>query len=153
MTTDRISRRCWPVGLILALGWGAWAFVSPAASTNTPPWELPIPKSTFIEDPKIGRDPFFPRSTRRAPKAPVPTPDSGEASKTASVKALSDRLRLQGITGRVALINQVDFVAGQESEVKIPNGKLKIRCVAVRQNSVVIQVQGDTETKILQLAD
>jgi hypothetical protein len=47
----------------------------------------------------------------------------------------------------------VDFVAGQESEVKIPNGKLKIRCLAIRQNSVVIQVQGDSELRILKLAD
>lgn len=152
MNTHRLHRHCPSLGLVTLLSLGGLALPLIAASTNTPPWELPIPPSVFVDDSKIGRDPFFPRSSRRAPKV-QDVADAADPGKGASGKKQFDRLRLQGITGKVALINNVDFVAGQESEVRIPNAKLKIRCLSIRQNSVVIQVQGDAEARILKLAD
>ena len=152
MNRHCLHRRCSPLSLVAVLSLGGLALSLNAASTNTPPWELPVPKSVFVDDNKAGRDPFFPRSSRRAPKSPNP-PTKGDPTKGPLEKSPSDRLRLQGITGKVALINNVDFVAGQESEVRTSGGKLKIRCVAIRQNSVVIQASGEPEPKILKLAD
>jgi TolA-binding protein len=63
--------------------------------------------------------------------------------------ALLSRLKLNGLAGtksrRVALINHRAFVANEESEIKIDGKTIKVRCLEVREDSAVIQIDG-TET-------
>jgi hypothetical protein len=153
MNLCRFNRLCSSLSAGAALVLAIPAAPLCAAPTNAPPWELPVPKSVFVDDIKIGRDPFFPHSSRRAPRLPDAAAETAQVGKSGSEKKLSDRIKLQGITGKVALINSVDFVAGQESEVRVPDGKLRIRCVSIHENSVVIQIQGDSTTRTLKLAD
>jgi hypothetical protein len=106
-----------------------------------------IPQSVFIDDPR-GKDPFFPNSTRRHQRAAVadPKPDIGPKS-----------LVLLGITGtgdkRYALINNQNFLVGEEWRVRVPGGTSLVKCVEIREGSVVVTIQGGTEQFEIQLED
>jgi hypothetical protein len=101
-------------------------------------------KSVFNDDLNFGRDPFFPESNRRrvvpvpilVPVLPKPQPIEEE----------DHRFTLKGISTykdeRWALINRYTFAPGEEMDVKVEGRKLRVRCVEVRERSVVISVGG-----------
>src|SRR5437016_12077662 len=101
-------------GLALA-GWLGLVILAQGAETNRPAAEVVIPKSVFVSEGDIGKDPFFPNSVRRRPKVPD---DSGKPV----IRDFSQLLVLKGITGpaekRIALINNLTFAKGEEGEVK-----------------------------------
>jgi hypothetical protein len=86
-------------------------------------------------NPKEGRDPFFPESTRMA-EVPV------AATQTASVTSL----KVPGISGRpghmLAMINNHTFAVGEEGEVVTDSGRLTVRCLDIQADSVLVQVNG-----------
>ena len=98
-----------------------------------------VPQSVFVDD-EQGRDPFFPNSTRRQFTAVVPevAPIVGPTS-----------LVVHGITGqpgnRVALINNRNFVTGEEIRVRVPGGSSLVKCEEIRESSVIVTIQGGTE--------
>jgi hypothetical protein len=104
------------------------------AVTNAP---VVIPQSVFVvpQNPREGRNPFFPNSTTGQetvkPKAAV--------SVTAFV--------LNGITSpprRTAMINGRTFEAGETGEIKLADGtKAKITCEEIRDTSAMISVNGE----------
>src|SRR5687767_4531240 len=49
-------------------------------------------KSVFVDDPNFGKDPFFPRSSRRGKRTPVVTETNG-------VVSVPDDLILKGLSG------------------------------------------------------
>jgi hypothetical protein len=109
-----------------------------SASTNAPQSIFVLPDS-----PKEGRDPFFPSSLR--PYKDRPTAEG--------VTDLSD-LNLTGITtgsgNRVfVIINNVTFGKGEDADVKTPRGKVHIRLVEIRTDSVVIEAGGQSRTLTL----
>ena len=114
---------------------------APAAATNAPAAEVIITKSEFDHKLAQGRDPFFPRSTRRHP-VPVakPTVVAGVVQKPAI--DYSQLLFLKGISGsanrRLAIINDRSFAVGEDQEVTTPNGKALIHCKEIRDQSVLI---------------
>lgn len=135
------------VGAVLLRTSGA----APEEPAKAPTWEPPVPQSVFVDDPSAGKDPFFPESTRRAVKDELASDPNAEAH---SSKSISDRLTLKGaIKGRVALINNVDFVVGQESEVNTAAGRVRVRCLQIQEDCVIVQVQGNPQPKVLRLAD
>jgi len=93
--------------------------------------EKEIPQSVFAVQ---GRNPFFPKSRTPTP-VPIPTP----------VNPLSD-IVLNGLTSPpipTAMINGRTFAVGETGEVKLPNGgKLLIKCVEIKSNSAVIEING-----------
>jgi hypothetical protein len=110
---------------------------APATAPATSFSSAEIPQSTFTmpRTPKEGRDPFFPNSaypyglTPTAPKQIVaPTPS----------------LVLNGLSGPpwIATINGTTFASGEERELKIANGTFMVRCVEIKQDSVVIEIAG-----------
>ncbi len=114
--------------------------VSAAAATNTLDTLDPlknIPQSVFVAPTaeKEGKDPFFPDST---PQVASPT-----ASKTPDNSSAVE-LVLQGISGpadkRMAVINNKNFGAGEEVMVPTPTGSVRIHCIEIRTNSVVVEI-------------
>jgi hypothetical protein len=102
-----------------------------------------VPQSVFVM-PKAkpeGVDPFFPRSngpyTRGLPMIPVPIATPAPAP-------IAVDLKLKAISGlpehRLALINNHVFEAGEEGEVIANNGRMRIRCLEVHEDSAVVQV-------------
>jgi hypothetical protein len=136
----------------LAVG-GFWvASAVQGADLDTGQVKFVVPRSVFADDPKTGKDPFFPSSARRSEKVPVP--GSGPpTSVPAPNKNVFDRLQLKGILGnssrRLALINNHTFEVGEQSEVKTLEGKLNVRCWEIRNHSVVVSFVGESQRKEL----
>ena len=111
---------------------------SKASSTN----EAPAAQSVFVmpKGKQEGVDPFFPRSSRlyTGPVAPI------VVSTTPEPVTVAVELKLKAISGlpehRLALINNHTFEAGEEGEVVTTNGRMRIRCLEIHQESAVIQV-------------
>ncbi|MBI2924439.1 MAG: hypothetical protein HYY24_01910 [Verrucomicrobia bacterium] len=124
----------------------AAALVRPAAELAT--LMAAIPKSEFVFEAEVSRDPFFPKSSRLRPTAPAsalgtaPTPQD-----------LTSGLALKGFLGSptkpLALLNNRTCAPGEEVVVKLPGGQLKVRCVEIRQKSVVVTIEGEPGRKEL----
>lgn len=122
-----------------------------AAETNRPTAEVVIPKSVFISEGNIGKNPFFPNSRRLQAKAP------DDSSKKPAPVDFSQSLVLKGITGppekRIALINNLTFAKDEEGDVKVGGGKVKIRVLEIRDKSVIVNVEGSAVPKELLLQE
>jgi hypothetical protein len=122
-----------------------------AAETNRQTAEVVIPKSIFVSEGNIGKNPFFPNSRRLQAKAP------DDSSKKPAPIDFSQSLMLKGITGppekRIALINNLTFAKDEEGEVKVGNGKVKIHVLEIRDKSVVVNVEGSAVPKELLLQE
>jgi hypothetical protein len=89
-------------------------------------------------NPKEGRDPFFPESTRALVEM------APSAAHTVEITAL----KVPGISGTpghlLAIINNHTFAVGEEGDVKTTAGLVHIRCLAILNNVVVVEVNGQT---------
>ena len=94
-------------------------------------------KSVFVDRPNFGRDPFFPNSSRR-----------GKMVQDTVVEPVANfnNIVLKGISGtvekRLAIINNKTFEAGEEGELRISGHPTRVKCVEVREKSVVISING-----------
>jgi|WetSurMetagenome_2_1015567.scaffolds.fasta_scaffold101340_1 thioredoxin-related protein len=65
------------------------------------------------------------------------------------------QLTLKGISGpanrRMALINNQTLGAGEAGRVKLGEGEVQVRCLEIRDKSVVVLVEGETERRELRL--
>ncbi|MEO8425726.1 MAG: hypothetical protein ABI651_01310 [Verrucomicrobiota bacterium] len=145
--------RCLPVRWLncLAVGGLLLACAVQGAEVDTTPVKFAAPRSVFADDPKTGKDPFFPSSARRLEK--VPGPSGTQISVQAPNKNAFEHLQLKGILGnssrRLALINNHTFEVGEQAEVKSLEGKLNIRCWEIRNRSVVVSFVGESQRKEL----
>jgi len=114
------------------------------ATNDVPSGEAVFPKSEFDE--RAGKDPFFPYRVLvpviKKPTDPIPS-DAGRF------------LVLNGVLGTanrpLATINSRPFEAGEEGEVPTAAGKLKIRCLEIRKDLVIIEIMNSGERKELRL--
>jgi len=64
-------------------------------------------------------------------------------------------LTLKTISGtasrRFALLNDQTFAAGETLPVKLLDGKVNVRCVEVREQSVIVDVQGEKGPREIKL--
>jgi len=120
-------------GLVMALAAGAAPAKSPAPAKPEAP-----PHSVFNlpTNPREGRDPFFPTSNRPYESATAGKPHLADVS----------ALVLRGISGspdnRLAIINNHTFGVGDEGDLVTAQGRLHVRLVEVKSNSVVIEAGG-----------
>ena len=104
---------------------------------------IEVPRSEFAFPSKAGdgRDPFFPLSTRiRAGIKPA---------NSTTPKPVSVSLTLNGISvtesRRYALINGKTFVVGDQLEVPVGDARVRVRCVEIRGDSAVVEVNGSRQ--------
>jgi hypothetical protein len=118
-------------GLVMVLPVAAAPVAQPAAP-------VVVPRSVFVipTNPKDGRDPFFPNSTRPYETVSAAQPHAGEMSS----------LVLKGISGpsdhRLVIINNHTFGVGDEENLVTPQGPIHIRCIEIKARSVVIESGG-----------
>lgn len=109
-------------------------------TTNAAPSTVEVPKSIFVvpSSPSEGRDPFFPLSRRLVADVP---PSNGEVPKPPTVA-----LTLKGVSGtesrRFALINDKTFALDEEREVSVGTTKYRVHCIEIREDSVIVDVNG-----------
>src|SRR4051812_10837528 len=138
------SPACLAAGLFaLATGLGATpvkADAPAATGTNAPSQEALIPRAVFDITSSPVKDPFFPLSTRTAVVATATT-------NAPTISAAS--FQLKGLSGtsnqRLALINNRTMASGEFSEVTTPNGRIKIQLLEIKENSVLIRTESQTE--------
>jgi hypothetical protein len=98
------------------------------------------PKSVFNSQPGSGKDPFFPKSTRLIP---IPSVRVDPASLN------SDFIVLTGLSirnqRRLAIINNYTVEAGEEFTLKVNGRPFKVKCIEIKDNSVIINVNGSTK--------
>jgi hypothetical protein len=125
---------------------GAPVPVAPTSATAPTP-EEPQHKSVFVDRPNFGRDPFFPNSPRRARIIETNSPVEPTAN--------FNNIALKGISGtpekRLAILNNKTFEVGEEAELRISGHLTKVKCVEVREKSVVISINGVTKELFLKL--
>jgi hypothetical protein len=101
-----------------------------------------VPRSVFIQpsNPKEGCDPFYPNSVR--PYASAVVPNNGPVTDLSSVV-------IKGISGspdhRLVIINNVTFAVGDEAEVFTTQGRLRILCLIITDDSAVIEAAGQRQ--------
>jgi len=138
------------------LPFACWLMISPflARAGQALPHvdEIASNTSVFVDDPKFGKDPFFPKSRRRVPEVVTPV---GAAPDRSALDQVLNSIVLKGVSGvpgkRLAMLNNRTVEAGEETEVKINNQTIRVRCVEVRDKSVVIGIEGTAETREIHL--
>ena len=124
------------------VAWLSAAFVTvlpvAAAPVAQPVKPEVAPRSVFVlpANPKEGCDPFFPTSTR---------PYEEAVSKMPMVADLTS-LVLKGISSspehRLVIINNHTFGVGDEGDVLTAHSRIHIRCIEIKDKSVVIESCG-----------
>lgn len=113
---------------------------APQPTTEPKAREFLFVRSLFVDNPTVGRDPFFPNSTRRGPKV---------MNTNTTVVVPPSKLTLNGLSGsrqnRLAIINHRTFSVGEEAEVRVDGQPVKVRCLEIRDKSVVVTVNGDNQ--------
>jgi hypothetical protein len=137
--------------ILVSSGVGALAAAAtPTTEANALTADALVPKSVFIDDPRSSRDPFFPNSTRRNPRPTPPRPTPSTPVPPQPIQ-LTLRAILVGQNKRLAQINNRNFEAGEEAEVLVGNQKIKVRCLEIRESSVLVSIEGGNEPKELSL--
>jgi hypothetical protein len=114
---------------------------------------LSVPQSTFVDKQDAGKDPFFPNSARRRETIArvVPTNNVPQMS------ALLSKLSLKGISGikgqPLALINNSTIAEGELAEIRCGQQLVKVRCLEIRDSSVLVELYGTSETRELKLRE
>ncbi len=107
-----------------------------------------LPRSVFVvpKSQQQGRDPFYPNSVR------VYTDSGGIAVKTNSASD-SVVLKLNGLSGtaqrRLAIINGNTFEEGEEHDIPTPSGRVHVKCVEIKDKSVIIEIGGQRRELVL----
>jgi hypothetical protein len=120
----------WPAMLAL------WAVCSAAAPADQAAKESSH-RSTFVmpANPNEGHDPFFPDSLRPYQSMVVNNHTAGITS-----------LVFKGVSGppghQLVIINNHTFGAGDEGDVTTSQGRIHVRCVEIRDDSVVVESGG-----------
>jgi hypothetical protein len=101
------------------------------------------PRSEFKDDIGFGKDPFFPRSTRR-PKVVVKTRDIEPAR-----ASVPDHVVLKGISvikdKKLAIINDRTLAEGEEFTLKGNGQPVRVKCVEIKEKSVIVSVGSATK--------
>ena len=125
-------------GLFAALVMAVPAAAAPSGQTTAT--EAAI-RSAFVipSNPQEGRDPFFPDSSR---------PYRHAQATTQHLVADVTSLVLKGISGpsdhRLAIINNRTFAVGDEQDLVTPQGRLRVHCVEIKPDSVVVEFAGES---------
>ena len=88
---------------------------------------------------KEGRDPFFP--SRQVTGVPT--------VKTTKTTAAPFKLVLSGMSGTkekpLAMINNRTFEKGEEADIVAGSGRVRVRCVEIKDTSVIVELNGQRQ--------
>ena len=107
------------------------------AAPANPAAKAPPARSVFVVPTNAGegRDPFFPESSRVFQVAVI-------SSKTVEISSLAVKGFYRDAKGALVIINNHTFAVGDEQDVLTSGGRVHIRCLEIRPNIVVIEING-----------
>jgi hypothetical protein len=124
------------LAMVLSVGYAGVPMVNAAPAAK--PAETNLTRSVFMlpSNPKEGRDPFFPDSIRPYETAAAANPHTPDITS----------LVLRGFSGtldhRLVVINNHTFAAGDDGDVITSAGRVHLRCIEIKTDSVVVEVDG-----------
>jgi hypothetical protein len=126
--------------------WGARAAANPAAGKPAAPaQEAPPPRSVFVIDPQVGRDPFFPRSTGRLGRIPVKTNEVVATTQS----QFPEEIRVQGTSNqrdkRLAIVNGKTVEKGEKFDLHIRGLRVSVHCLDITEKTVILEINGITK--------
>lgn len=130
------------VSTILALNPAHSAPPSPKAfGTALPERTNSVPQSVFHlpSDGTPGRDPFFP-NVNRLKRSTTSSSSSSKPSVTLLYNGLSGTSDRQ-----LAMINGKTMAEGDEIEISSNNTRVKVRCIGIKGETVVVEVGGERQ--------
>ena len=105
------------------------------------PADIQFVRSTFVNSPTLGKDPFYPKSTRRGAVT--------HTNITEVTPTFVSSLVLKGISGpkshRLAIINNRTFEIGEEAEIRSLGQTFRVKCVEIRDDGVIVSVNGQSQ--------
>ena len=130
------------------LGFGLNSLLAAPAPPSTPATNAVVNAAADLSafhsafDPSSGKDPFFPKSRRL------------DAVKGVAVLPIVP-ITLKGISSakgkRLAIISNRTFEVGEEADLRLNGRTVRVRCLEIRESSVLVAIDGMAETKELQL--
>jgi hypothetical protein len=122
---------------------------SAGTQTNAPEAEIPVSVFTMPANPKEGKDPFFPNRVLDK-VAPQPIVNKEGA------KPVPVALILNGLSGSanrpLAIINNYTFAKGEEADVRSGTSRVHVRCVDIKEDYVIVEVNGQRQELRLRLS-
>lgn len=119
---------------------------APPLKVDTAPGHASPFVSVFTDSRTFGRDPFFPKSSRRNAMPAVPTPFVPKEGE------LPPGMVLKGLSGTkekpLAIINNRTFAEGEEAEVRVLNQLYRLKVIEIKERSVMISVNGTTPREL-----
>jgi hypothetical protein len=151
-TTSIITSTLKRFAVAALLSFGLLVHASDKSIATVKPAAVVIPKSVFTDDPQLGKDPFFPNSTRRM--VVVSRVVLTNAPSNASSFSLLTLKGISGIKGqRLALINSATVAEGELAGIRAGTQIVKIRCLAIHDASVLLELDGSKEIKEIRLRE
>jgi hypothetical protein len=131
--------------LVIALAWMPGTAPAETKTAAAVPAVAPAPaRSLFIVDPSTSRDPFYPKSERF--KAVIPKTND---TAVVYVPTFPDDIRCQGFSGtperRLAIVNNKTVEKGEKFDLLLRTGKVQVRCLEIKEKTVVLEVNGITK--------
>jgi hypothetical protein len=125
---------------------GAHAAGKPATGKPAAPvQDAPPPRSIFVIDGQVGRDPFFPRSIRNQGRITVKT---NEPVATVSSQ-FPDEIRVQGFSNKrdqiIVIVNGKSITKGEKIEVSVRGQRVHVHCLDVTEKTILLEVNGITK--------
>lgn len=129
---------------------GARAAANASKPAAPPAPEAPPPRSVFTVDPQFGRDPFNPKSIRRA-RVAVQT---NVVVSTSS--SFPDDIRIQGYSNHrgkpLVILNGKSIEKGEKIEVNTRIGRVAVRCLDLTEKTILLEANGQTKELPLPVA-
>jgi hypothetical protein len=146
------------LALLIAAGCGPKA---PPAAASKPKTEAPKTNAAAVTQTNLsneytsvfedlpsrkGKDPFFPSSHRRDVAAETAADANAHVDPVLVLKAV-----IRTSTHSQAVINNEIFETGEMQPVRVPNGHVRVRCIEIGNDYVLVQVEGESEPKRLMM--
>jgi hypothetical protein len=154
-TFTRRSSLLLAAAVLLSGTLGTWAAQNgrPNGPASAPsPTPTVAPKAIFADELLVGRDPFFPESSRRRPQF-----HENPGSSVNPSSGILNQIMLKGISRdkdrKLVLINNATIAEGEKAQIRINNGQtVTIQCLEIRERSVLISIEGAKEAKEIRFA-
>jgi hypothetical protein len=111
---------------------------------------VPSSFSDSLDDPKLGKDIFFPQTKRLSKRV-----DTAANTQAHIENQILSQLTLKGISGganrRLAVVNNRTLAQGEVFELRLNGHVHRIRCDEIKARSVVLSIEGVSDKKEIQL--
>jgi hypothetical protein len=135
---------CTVVAAFTSIG-GAYAATD--SGTNQPSREIPRSVFEVPTNPERGRDPFYPKSTRLFGLRTTSTNAAPVSRVTFLLRGLAGApgQRLATLTVKESPGRSLILAEGETTSLRLPGGEIRVRCVSIEDDRVLVEINGSRQ--------